>query len=83
MKDAEEVLLARGQATSPFGKCTEEIKSKLPFEIKESFTRIAHDAGMTESEYLREMIMIKVLGLDMVRKIHAERLERVAGIGPQ
>lgn len=57
------------------------MKARLPYDIKEGFTRIAHDMGMNESELLREMVMIKVLGMDTVRKIYEERLQRVAGIG--
>ncbi len=74
-------LESRSVTSNPFGKCTEEVKARIPYEIKEGFQRIANEMGMTESELLREMVMVKVLGLDMVAKIYQERLARVAGIG--
>lgn len=81
MKADDTPLTSRTTTSNPYGKCTEEVKARIPYEIKEGFTRIAHDMGVNESELLREMVMIKVLGLDMVRKINEERLMRVAGIG--
>lgn len=77
----ESAMFSRPTTTGPFGKCTEELKARVPYEIKEGFQRIAHDMDMTESELLREMITVRVLGLDMVRKIYEERLSRVAGTG--
>ncbi len=77
----DEPLFSRPLCSNSFGKCTEEVKARIPYDIKEGFTRIAHDIGMSESELLREMVMVKVLGLDMVRKIYEERLVKVAGTG--
>lgn len=73
--------LSRSAAASPYGKCTEELKARVPYEIKEGFTRIAHDLGMSESELLRDLVTIRVLGIEVVRKIQEERLGVVAGIG--
>ena len=81
MPDEIEPILSRSGITSSFGKSTEEVKARIPFEIKEGFTRIAHENNMTESELLRELVMIRVLGFDMVRRLNEERLQRVAGIG--
>ncbi len=77
-----DVLMSRPAHANPFGKCTEELKTRVPYQVKEAFTRIAHDLDMTEAELLREMVMVKVYGVDMVQKIYAERVSRVAGIGP-
>jgi len=74
-------LASRAASSNSYGKCTEEVKARIPYDIKEGFTRIAHDMGMNESELLREMVMVKVLGMDTVRRIYEERLQRVAGIG--
>lgn len=59
---------------------TEELKTLVPFEVKQGFARLAHDLGMNESELLREMIMVHVLGVDAVRKIYEERLARVVAM---
>lgn len=74
---------SRSSTPSQFGKCTEEIKARVPYEIKEGFQRIAHDLGITESQLMREMIEIRVLGLDVVRRIDDERRMRVAGMVPK
>lgn len=58
----------------------EELKTLVPFEVKQGFARLAHDLGMNESELLREMIMVHVLGVDAVRKIYEERLARVVAM---
>lgn len=58
----------------------EELKTLVPFEVKQGFARLAHDLGMNESELLREMIMVHVLGVDAVRKIYEERLVRVVAM---
>lgn len=59
---------------------TEEFKTLVPFEVKQGSARLAHDLGMDESELLREMIMVHVLGVDAVRKIYEERLARVVAM---
>lgn len=46
----------------------------LPPEIKEGIRRKAFDMGVSEQEYLRELIMVDVLGVDIVLKLHQERL---------
>lgn len=77
----EAPLASRSGTSNPFGKCTEEIKTLVPFEVKEGFARIAHEHGVSPSEYLREMVMVNVIGIDGVRKIYEERLLRMAGTG--
>lgn len=73
--------LSRPSRNDPFGKCTEVIKASVPFEIKEKFARMANELGLTESEMLREIIMVRVLGVDAVRRLYDERVALVAGIG--
>lgn len=74
-------LASRSGTSNPFGKCTEEVKTLVPFEIKEGFARIAHEHGVSPSEYLREIVMVNVIGIDGVRKIYEERLSRMAVAG--
>lgn len=59
---------------------TEELKTFVPFGVKQGFARLAYDLGVNESELLREMIMVHVLGVDAVRKIYEERLAKVAAM---
>lgn len=73
-------LASRSGISNPFGKCTEEIDTKVPFEIKAGLDRIAHDLGMSRSELLREIVMVRVLGIDVVRNINEQRLLRINGV---
>lgn len=74
-------LASRSGTSNPFGKCTEELKTLVPFEIKEGFARIAHEHGVSPSEYLREVVMVNVIGIDGVRKIYEKRLACMAVAG--
>ncbi len=55
----------------------------LPPEIKEGLRRKAFDMGISEQEYLRELIMVDVLGVDMVLKLHEERLSGFRTMGTE
>ena len=74
-------LASRSGNSNPFGKCTEEVRAKVPYVIKEGLSRLVNESGMSEAEYVREVLMVHVLGVDAVRKLNEERLQRVAGIG--
>ena len=45
--------------------------------------RASHIVGMSESEFVREIIRIRLYGLEHVQRIAAARLEAVAGKGPR
>ncbi len=56
---------------------------RLPEETREELERQARAAGLGLSEFLREILLIRAHGIDMVRRIYEERLAMVAGIGPE
>jgi len=70
-------------ARSPgvFGKCTEELKTKVPIEIRELADRRARELGMSTSEWLRDVALIALLGEDMVLSMYQDRVRSVAGPG--
>lgn len=74
---------SRSGNSNPLGKCTELAKTMLPAEIKEGLRRKAFDMGISEQEYLRDLIMVDVLGVDMVLKLHEERLSRFTTRGTE
>lgn len=43
--------------------------------------RAAHE-GMSTGEYLRELVMVHLYGVDGLAKLHLERLSRLARHGP-
>lgn len=61
------------------GKCDAEAKVRLPDAVKLDLVRVAHEHGMNESEFLRELIMVRLYGVDEVQSLYRSRLEMVAG----
>ena len=77
----ETPMASRSGQSNPLGKCTETAKTMLPPEIKEGLRRKSFDMGVSEQEYLRELIMVDVLGVDMVLKLHEQRIGRFTTMG--
>lgn len=44
-------------------KCTEVLKTTVPFELKDELTLKAHLAGCDNAEYLRDLICMDVYGV--------------------
>lgn len=75
---------SRGMESSPLGKLTSELpKTRIPDETLDGATRLAREAGMTLSEWVRTLVMIRVHGLSMVAESHTDRLKSVAGMDPK
>lgn len=53
----------------------------IPEETKEMLAGLAFNAGMTPSEYLRNIILVHIHGQAEVVRSHARRLDSTAGIG--
>lgn len=75
--------LSRPARRDLFGKRTEVLKTEVSYEINEQFTRIANEIGLSKSEMLREMVMVRVLGVDEVCRLHGERVVLASGIGTE
>lgn len=63
------------------GKASSEIKTKVPDVVKDDFVRLAHELGMSESELLRDMVMVRVYGAEQVLRMQSDRLRLVSGMG--
>lgn len=74
--------LARTGSTSPLGKLSAEIKVRVPEDTRDVLERQAREAGLGLSEFLRELLLIRAHGIDMVRSLYDTRLAMVAGTGP-
>ena len=61
-------------------KLTAEVKTVIDDNTKDEFARLATNEGMTISEYLRDLVMIHVHGRERLARLHAQRLERMAGL---
>jgi hypothetical protein len=73
---------SRSGVTSPLGKLTAEIpKLKVPEETREILEGEARKAGLTLSEFVRDLLIIRAHGEDAVKSLYARRVAVVAGTG--
>ena len=72
-------MFSRG--TGMAGKCDAELKVRLPSDVKDDLQRAARQLGMTDADFTRELICIRLYGLDHMCRLHEERLATVAGTG--
>lgn len=75
--------LSRSGSTSPLGKLSYETKVRVAEQVGEELERQARALGLGVGEYIREVLTIKALGYDHVRKLYEDRLEMVAGNGTE
>lgn len=78
---SDEIMTSRSGNSNNIGKCTEEVRTRIPYAVKEGLARLVNESGMSEAEYVREVLVVHVLGVDAVRQLNEEKLQRVAGIG--
>jgi len=65
--------------TTPWGKATETIKTLVPCEVKEDFARKLRAAGYaTESDALRELVILFTYGPGHMKRMHDQRIDRMA-----
>lgn len=77
-------LLSRSGSTNPLGKLSAQIGAiRVSEETHEELERQARDAGLGLSEYVREVLMIRAHGIDMVRSLYERRLRLVAGMSDE
>ena len=61
------------------GKCDDEIKFRVPFDLRQKVQQLAHSLGTTESDFMRDLVTIRVLGLAHVTNVAEARARAVAG----
>lgn len=77
-------LSSRSGTSNPLGKRTEDVRSKIPYAIKEAMARdVANELAGSESELICEILMVHYLGVDGVLKIHEDRLQRFRNAGKE
>ena len=82
MDDEASPQWARPAQTSPFGKCTEQLKVWVDEETRDALAALAYLQGMSVSEYLRHQIFAHVYGYRTLMRLHQQRLGARAGMGP-
>ncbi len=63
---------------SIFGKCNDEIKTRVSESTKFDFATLAREVQMSESELLRHVVHIYVYGEDEVSRLQQEQLNKIA-----
>jgi hypothetical protein len=74
-------MFGRTGVTSSFGKLDDSPINglKLPLEVMERAKARAIDAGLPFKEYIREIVVMGVMGRDEVQRRWAERMDAIAG----
>lgn len=54
--------MSRTVSTCPLGKCTREVKTLVPEEMGDDLAAVAHIAGKTVSEYVRDHLALHLYG---------------------
>lgn len=60
-------------------KCDDTLKFRVPGEVKNDLQREAHRVGMTDAEFLRDLLYLRLYGRAHVLRMHEERLAQVGG----
>lgn len=77
--DGDRPAFSRSGTSSPFGKCDEPLQTWVPLEIKEKFTALALMKAGSSSEYLRDIVMEKVVGEYELIRLRATREKGSSG----
>ncbi len=71
------------EVSALFGKCSAEVKTKVPDEVKMDLERLAHSLGVDTSRVLRDLVMNRLYGADVLRRLADEQMRKVLGLGPE
>ena len=75
---------SRSGNSSAFGKRTQAVRSLIPAVTKDALERLWRALGYpSESEFLAELIEIRVHGVEHVESLRRARVRAVAGIGTE
>lgn len=78
------VAFSRSAGLPPsMGKATCTLKTLVPDCVSDEVTRLARESGLTVSDFLRDMVMVRVYGVEQVNSMQRRRLELAAGIGTE
>lgn len=81
MAEDEEARFSRSGMSCVFGKCTEEVKAKVPEDVKEKIAALAAINDLSVSEYIRDMCIERVYGHLAILRARAGN--GMSGMGPE
>lgn len=68
-------------ATPGLGKCTDELKTTVPEEVKEEFTALSVLSGQKPADYLRDLVIDHLYGHLHATRLRAARKKGTAEFG--
>ncbi len=79
-QDTTSTAFARGPQSDVFGKMDDELPPiRISGDVRIEVRRLAAEAHMTESEFVRNLVHVRCFGIDHVVSMQAERLRRATG----
>lgn len=82
--EAQALSLSRSTGLpAAMGKATAELKTKVPDVVSDDFTKLCRALGLSVSEMLRDMVVVRCYGYDAVQRMQADRLRMASGVGPE
>lgn len=79
-KDTGGPLFSRGGMTGP-GKCSETLKTHVPYDTDQGFKELAAAAGCSPSELLRDMVCMAVHQKTYAEMVYEQRRRIYAKMG--
>lgn len=70
--------MARGRSADPLGKLV-PVTFSLPEAVVERLREVSAGEGVSASQFLRDLATIRLLGRSHALRMHADRLDRIAG----
>lgn len=74
----EEDSFARGRFADPMGKL-EPMTINIPADVAQRLREEASALGVSASQFTRDLLAIRLLGRDHALRMHAARIDRIAG----
>jgi hypothetical protein len=65
------------------GNADAELKTRVSDDDADAFRRLARDLGLTTSELLRDMVLVRIHGVERIASVRRRQLELAANGGPE
>ena len=74
---------ARTGHSGIFGKLNRELKIRIDDETGDVLDRPARDAGMSTTEFVRDVLMVRAHGVGRIQSMYEARMKAVSGTGTE
>ena len=74
--EQEHIPLSR----NPYGKCDDAITFRCPYEVRQKMRALAYSLGMGESEFMLDLLMVRIDGVEHLASVDEARRRAVSGL---